>query len=238
MARKIVQPQFSKVLVVAAHPDDEVLGCGGTAARLSAEGAEVRFLILGEGITSRQTTRSRRSAKNALAALGRDAAKAADIVGARGVEILSFPDNRFDEVALLELVKAVESRIQRFEPTAVFTHHYGDLNIDHQLTCRAVMIACRPVAGATVRHVYAFEVPSSTEWSPPQLGGAFEPTCYVSLSAEQLHRKIKAMECYGSEARKAPHPRAPESLRALAVWRGANAGLPFAEAFEVMRTVF
>src|SRR5690242_714418 len=130
------------VLVVAAHPDDEVLGCGGTMARLASEGEDVHVLILGEGQTSRDGAGASGSA--VVEQLASQARQAGDVLGAASVRVLDFPDNRFDRVDLLDIVKVVERAIEALTPTVVFTHHRGDLNVDHALTARAVITATRP----------------------------------------------------------------------------------------------
>jgi LmbE family N-acetylglucosaminyl deacetylase len=226
-----------KALIVAAHPDDEVLGAGGAIARLAAEGVAVHVLILGEGATSRG--KARRKSKNkpaAVRSLERAARKAAKILGAASVSFGSLPDNRFDSVDLLEIVKLVEKHVARVRPEAVFTHFSGDLNVDHRLSFEATMAACRPLPGAPVREVYSFEVPSSTGWAGPEPERAFVPTVYVDISA-QLHLKQAALTAYAGEVRPSPHPRSAEAVEALARWRGAEAGLAAAEAYVLVREV-
>lgn len=224
-----------RVLVIAAHPDDEVLGCGGTAARLSREGHELHFAILGEGITSRHSQRDHADADQ-LARLHRQAHAAAAKVGVRNVVLHSLPDNRLDTVPLLDVVKIVEDLVSRIEPEIIYTHHAGDLNVDHGVIHRAVLTATRPVAGQTVREIYAFEVPSSTEWAFQRIEPSFRPNVFVDVTGT-LDAKIAAMECYESEARKFPHPRSPEALRAIAMRWGSVVGCGAAEAFELVRSV-
>jgi LmbE family N-acetylglucosaminyl deacetylase len=225
----------SKILVVAAHPDDEVLGCGGTIARMAAEGRSVAIAILGEGITSRYDRRE--EADGELLRLHRERCqKAADMLGAKELFTYDLPDNRFDQVPLLEVAKIVEGLVDKVGPEEIYTHHGGDLNIDHVVVHRAVMTATRPVAGQIVREVYAFEVPSSTEWAFGQFTPVFRPSVFVEVDTF-LERKVAAMQCYESEAREFPHPRSPEALRAIAQRWGATAGLKGAEAFELIRSV-
>jgi LmbE family N-acetylglucosaminyl deacetylase len=224
-----------KIAVVAAHPDDEVLGCGGTVARLTGDGHDVSFLILGEGATSRYEDRADAPAAE-LADLEADARAAARIVGVEDVRFGGFPDNRFDAVPLLDVVKSVEALVSELEPEAVYTHHPGDLNIDHLVSFRAVMAATRPQGGNPVRDVYAFEVASSTEWAFGRLEPAFRPSVFVDVS-ETLEAKVAAMESYRSEARAWPHPRSPEALRAIAARWGSTVGVDAAEAFELVRSV-
>jgi LmbE family N-acetylglucosaminyl deacetylase len=223
-----------KVLVVAAHPDDEVLGCGGTIARLAQEGHDVYIAILGEGITSRYAQRAEADRKK-LEALHARSQNVADLLGAKDLFMYNLPDNRFDTVPLLDVVKIVEDLIERLEPEVIYTHHSGDLNIDHVIVHRAVLTATRPQSGQPVRAIYAFEVPSSTEWAFGQFS-AFQPNVFVDMSAT-LETKIEAMALYESEVRPFPHPRSPEALRALAKWWGSAAGLKAAEGFATVREV-
>lgn len=226
------------VLTVAAHPDDEILGCGGAMARHAAEGDQVHILILAEGLTSRDDERNRESRQGELQGLARSADLAARAVGALSCELLDFPDNRMDSVDLLNVVKAIEKKIESIQPTVVYTHFPNDLNVDHRVTSHAVMTACRPVPGQVVKEIYFFEVLSSTEWA---VGSQiFRPNVFVSLgqkNAAFLDAKMKALACYESEMRDFPHARSIEAIRTLAALRGASIGEQAAEAFEAARVV-
>jgi LmbE family N-acetylglucosaminyl deacetylase len=223
------------VLVVASHPDDEMLGCGATMARMAEGGSEIHILILGEGVTSRQQERDPAAVSEELAKLHADVQRAAKIVGASSTEVLAFPDNRFDTVPLLDLVKAIERKIDDIRPRIIFTHHANDLNVDHQRTFQAVVTGSRPLEGQSVREIYSCEVPSSTEWQVQPGVRPFAPSQFVEVLGKHIDAKIGAMESYESERRAFPHPRSPEALRALARWRGSSCGAEFAEAFEVVR---
>jgi LmbE family N-acetylglucosaminyl deacetylase len=224
-----------RILVIAAHPDDEVLGCGGTMARLSQEGREVFIAILGEGITSRYAQREQADRKLLQALHGRSR-KAAKLLGAKDIFMHEFPDNRFDSVPMLEVVKVIEGLVERLKPEAVYTQHGGDLNIDHVVTFRAALTATRPMAGHCVKAVYAYEVASSSEWAFQQFSPVFHPNVFVDI-ASTLDLKIRAMQAYESEARPFPHPRSPEALRAQAVRWGSVVGLKAAEAFVCIRDI-
>ncbi|MBM4184030.1 MAG: PIG-L family deacetylase [Gemmatimonadetes bacterium] len=228
---------MSIALVIASHPDDEILGCGATMSRWAGDGSEIHILILGEGITSRSERRDPRAVERELEALKADVQRAAKVVGAASAEVLDLPDNRFDSIPLLDIVKRVEEKKRAVRPTVVLTHHGADLNVDHRCTLEAVMTACRPMPGETVQEILSFEVPSSTEWRAPLAANAFLPTQFVHVSSAHVEAKIKAMEAYRSERRASPHPRSPEALRALARWRGACCGSEYAEAFEVLRRI-
>jgi LmbE family N-acetylglucosaminyl deacetylase len=222
------------VLVVAAHPDDEVLGCGATIARLAQSGAAVHVAIFGEGITSRHASRAEADPAE-LSRLRDTSRRVADRLGVAELHQYDLPDNRFDSVDLLDVVKLVEALVQRIAPQTLFTHHSGDVNVDHEVLHRAVLAATRPLAGAPVREVLAFEVPSSTEWAFSQLA-PFRPSVFYDVTST-LDAKLAAMELYEGEARPAPHPRSPEALAALARQRGSAAGVHAAEAFELVRAI-
>jgi LmbE family N-acetylglucosaminyl deacetylase len=224
------------VLVVAAHPDDEMLGCGGALARHSSEGDEVSILILAEGVTSRDETRDVASRVDELMELKRASREAAAIVGAGTPQFGGLPDNRLDTVPLLEVAKLVETAVSEFSPHVVYTHHGGDLNVDHRITHQAVMTACRPIEHSGVRNVYAFEVASSTEWSVPTVGSPFIPNHFVDIDTF-LDVKVRALRCYEAEMRPFPHPRSYAHVENLARVRGASSGLKAAEGFMVMRQV-
>lgn len=225
----------SCVLVIAAHPDDEILGCGGTVARLVADGHDVQFAVLGEGITSRHPQRSDADARQ-LTALHQQAHAAAAKLGVKSVMLHKLPDNRLDTVPLLDIVKLVEDLVDRTKPEVIYTHHAGDLNVDHGVIHRAVLTATRPVAGQPVLDIYAFEVPSSTEWAFQRIEPFFRPNVFVDIT-QSIDVKIAAMECYQTESRPFPHPRSPEALRAIAARWGSVVGCPAAEAFELVRSV-
>lgn len=220
-------------LVIAAHPDDEVLGCGGTMARQAAEGDDVYIAILGEGITSRFAKREQAD-KKLIKKLHAKSEKVARQLGAKDLFMFSLPDNRFDSVPMLDVVKIIEGLISKLKPQAVYTQHGGDLNIDHVVTYRATLTATRPMAGCPVKAVYGYEVASSTEWAFQRFSPAFHPNVFVDIGAT-LEKKIEAMEAYESEARVFPHPRSPDALRAIARRWGSVVGVDAAEAFELVR---
>lgn len=219
-------------LVVAAHPDDEALGCGGTIARWVREGRSGRVLLLADGETSRVAENAAVD-QQLLEHRQRAAQRAASILGCELVTH-SLPDNRMDGLELLDVVKLVEAEIERSRPTAVLTHHAGDVNIDHRLVHEAVLAACRPQPGHPVRKLLFFETVSSTEWRPPGSVPPFQPNLFVDISAT-LPIKLKALEAYANEMREFPHPRSMRAVEALARWRGATVSVEAAEAFVLGR---
>ena len=226
--------ELNRVLVVAAHPDDEVLGCGGTIARHADAGDQVQVLIVAEGATSRQNQRDPIQARDELSALAQASQTAGLILGASGVELLDLPDNRLDSLDRLDLIKRIEVIIRRHQPQVVYVHHIGDVNVDHRRLHEAVVTACRPTPGHPVRRLLSFEVASSTEWQPPGSASVFQPNWFVDIS-DQWQRKREALEAYASEMRPSPHARSLEAVEHLARWRGAQVGVEAAEAFCLLR---
>jgi len=219
------------ILIVAAHPDDEVLGCGGTIARLIKEGFEVYTLILGEGITSRDNMRDRKRREEEITELKGEAKEANKILGVKEVFFYDFPDNRFDTVPFLDIVKVVEKIKNSINPEIIFTHYERDLNVDHQIAYRAVITATRPLKEESVKEIYSFEIPSSTEWRYPL---NFSPDIFFDISTT-IDIKIRALEKYKTELRKYPHPRSLEGVKLIAKNWGIKVGLEYAEAFKVVR---
>lgn len=223
-----------KYLIIAAHPDDEVLGCGGSIAKWSRSGSEVHILIMAEGATSRDKSRNRLKRKNEILSLAQSANRACEILGAKSVQLLKFPDNRMDSVDLLDVIKDIESYIRKIKPEVLVTHHSGDLNIDHQVIHKAVITASRPQPGHFVKRILSFEVPSSTEWNTHSSSVPFVPNYFEDIT-DTLKLKIQALEAYESEMREWPHSRSIKATKHLAKWRGASAGFESAEAFIILR---
>ncbi|MBS0185074.1 MAG: PIG-L family deacetylase [Proteobacteria bacterium] len=220
---------MANILVIAAHPDDEALGCGGTMARHSAMGDKVGVLFIADGVGARNDTfqenliKRKKAAKNALKILNTEA-----------LDFLDFPDNRLDTIALLDIVQKIESTIHKFQPQTIYTHHYGDLNIDHSIVHKATMTACRPVPGCSVKNIYSYEVLSSTEWG--LANKRFVPNYFIDI-ADYWDQKRDALMAYNEEMRAYPHTRSIESLEALSLHRGTSVGLRKAEAFSIIRSI-
>jgi LmbE family N-acetylglucosaminyl deacetylase len=219
---------IERVLAVVAHPDDEVLGCGGALARHAIAGQSVQVMILGTGITARGNEQP-----GWVDALRRAAVLASCEIGSN-VTVHNLPDQRFDSLDLLDIVRLIEAKVAEYKPEVVYTHHSGDLNRDHRITHEAVLVACRPVGdGGCVKRILGCETLSSTEWGMDP----FWPSVFVGIAGEPFTRKSKALGCYGSEMRPFPHSRSMECVEALAKLRGAQAGITAAEAFQLVREV-
>ena len=225
-----------RVLVVVAHPDDEVLGPGGTMHFLAKNrNCEIRAIILGEGITSRADARDPERWQKELEIHRANIQQAADAIGYRSIGIYDFPDNRFDTVALLDIIKIIEKEKESFKPDVIFTHHGGDVNIDHQRTFEAVITACRPMSHEKGSTIITFETMSGTEWRASTDPRHFLPNLFFEISEDGLSAKVKAMESYEFEKRQYPHPRSPEALKIRAQMWGVSQGVALAEAFCVVR---
>ena len=219
-----------KVAAIFAHPDDETLGAGGALALHGQAGAEVQILILASGLGARGGV-----APTDIATLRGQAEAACATLGAGAIAFHDFPDNAMDTVALLDVVRAVEGFLDTFPADVVYTHHGGDLNVDHRITRDAVVTACRPLPDSRAIEIQGCEVNSSTEWAVAP-AAPFAPTDFLDIAAV-LDIKVAALECYQGELRDWPHPRSAEGVRALARWRGAQVGREAAEAFELVRRV-
>lgn len=218
------------VLIIAAHADDEVLGCGGAIAKHVDQGDTVFCIFLADGLSSRANV-------HASDFVNRNAAaeEAREILGIRKNFYLGLPDNRLDSMPLIEVVQRLEPLILNLEPNIIYTHHYGDLNVDHQVAHRSVITACRPIPGSSVNAIYAFEVMSSTDWSNPH-DSHFAPNHYVDIG-NHLNKKLEALEAYKFEMRDEPHSRSMSHLKNLAYHRGNTIGVLAAEAFVTIRTI-
>ncbi|EAH6869417.1 PIG-L family deacetylase [Campylobacter sp. RKI_CA19_01128] len=218
----------NKILIIAAHPDDEVLGCFGTIAKYIQQGYEAYTLILGEGKTSRDI-----NSKNEQEILEDELFKANNLLGIKKVFRKFFPDNAFDKIPLLEIVKSIEEVKNEIKPNIIFTHYEKDLNIDHQITYKATITATRSLQEESVKEIYSFEILSSTEWNYPL---SFQPDVFFDISAT-LDLKLKAMSFYQSELRNYPHPRSLEGIKINAQYQGMRVGLQYAEVFKSVKVI-
>ena len=225
----------ARVLIVAAHADDETLGCGGTARRYADEGAAVSVVFLADGVSSRAGLSSgEREAE--MEARELHARQAAEILGCMVLSFHRLPDNRLDTVALLDVIRCVERAKMQVTPDVVLTHHPGDLNVDHRVVSAATCTAFRPCPGETWQEVRAFEVPTATDWGGALAGASFVPDTYVDVSAT-IGAKLDAYACYGDEVPGDPHGRSRMAVESLARTRGRQAGVAAAEAFTTLRRI-
>ena len=227
-----------RIMVVAAHPDDELLGLGATMHKLiKGQRARVHVIILGEGITSRSDTHDAEKWKDELEEHHCNIHTAGRHIGYESIHTYNFADNRFDSHDLLDIVKVVEKEKEAFRPDIIFTHNAGDLNVDHRLTFQAVMTATRPMAEEPVQTIICFETPSATEWQYARHPEQFHPNLYIAVSEADLQAKIDALAEYKFEIREYPHPRSAKALRVLAEYRAYSSGNKMAEAFEIVRLI-
>jgi LmbE family N-acetylglucosaminyl deacetylase len=227
-----------KIMIVVAHPDDELLGLGATMHKLIHEHhVQTHVVILGEGITSRSDKRDAKNWKTELETHRQNIKNAQDAIGYHSASIYDLPDNRFDSVDLLDIIKIVEKEKQQFNPDIIFTHHGGDLNIDHQRTFEAVITSCRPMENEKVKGIVTFETPSGTEWRASSDPRHFIPNLFFEVTERDVEAKIKGMEGYEFEKRTFPHPRSPQALKIQAQRWGVVIGVEFAEVFQTIRMI-
>lgn len=220
-----------KILIIVAHPDDEILGCGGTSAKLSLEN-QIHILILVDAITSRKDNIS----ESELKELKQTTIKATEILGIRDIYFENLPDNSFDSIPLLKIIKKIDAYISKINPDIIFTHHHSDLNIDHRLTFQAVLTCCRPQPNFNHPDIYAFEIPSSTDWQNITGDNIFKPNVFIDIS-NTINLKLKALESYKSEMQEYPHSRSIKGVKIMAQDWGRKVGRNYVEAFELIRSI-
>lgn len=219
---------INSILVVAAHPDDEALGCAGTIAKHIAEGDTVSIIFMTNGVSSRNDSDENNKKERSSAM-----EKAMLTLGVNHFQYFDFPDNKMDSAPLLKIVKVIEAVIEQYKPSVIYSHFAHDLNIDHQLTHQAVMTACRPIKGSSVKKILSFEVLSSTEWQSTAHPN-FKAQYIVDITQYWQKKKL-VLDCYHEELRDFPHSRSIRCIEALATLRGASHGFEKAEAFQVER---
>jgi LmbE family N-acetylglucosaminyl deacetylase len=215
------------IVVIGAHPDDEILGAGATLARHVIAGDEVHAIVVADGAGSRYPG-------DMMAALEKDARRAGEVIGFATMRFLALPDQRLDGKPLIELTQLLEAVLDDIAPAVVYTHFPHDVNTDHGQVARAAWTACRPYYRKELRRFAVFETPSSTEWAWPLDGTGLQPNLFVDVSGT-LDIKTAAIECYESELRDYPHPRSTRALRERAAFWGSQVGLLAAEPFRVLR---
>lgn len=217
-----------KILIIAAHPDDEILGCGGIIFKLKQYN-KFKIIFLTNGVSARSKD------KNKILKRKKECKKLFKYLEIEKPTFLDFPDNKLDKLPLLKIVKKIEKIIKSYKPEIVFTHYENCLNIDHQITYRATITACRPLKNISVEKILSFEVLSSTEWGVFKKK-SFEPNYYFEITNE-IKNKIKAMKFYKSELKNYPHSRSLKAIETLAKFRGISSGFKYAEGFVLVRAL-
>lgn len=223
---------MKRVLVIAAHPDDEVLGVGGTVAKLTAQGVECHLLIVTDGSSAQY--RDMDDLQAIIDAKKKETKRCADILGFKSIHYGELPDMRLDVTPHIRINQVIENVVDEIQPDTVFTHFWGDVNCDHQNVYKSTLVAVRPVLGQIVREVYCYRVPSSTEWTPNMANTMFMPNYFVDIE-KHAELKYKAFACYTTELRDYPHPRSVQYLREADKAAGLRVGLMAAEEFVLLR---
>ena len=226
---------MNKILVVAAHPDDEVLGMGGTIAKYASQGAEVAVLIVTDGSTSQYHDNPK--LQEILKNKQEETRNCCKTLGVQHIFYGNLPDMKLDVMPHIEINKVIETVVDNFQPTMVFTHFYGDVNKDHRMVHEATLVACRPTANQCVKKLFLYTVPSSTEWNVQTTENVFLPNWYEDISGDYAEKKYKAMEFYKTELREYPHPRSTQYLRIADSAEGNRVGLLVAESFMLLRSI-
>lgn len=231
-----------KILIIVAHPDDEILGMGGTILNHTKKGDDVTIVYLTTGIASRRSSNYNNSPsyklsknesikiKKQILELQNDAKNSSKILGVKKTIFFDYPDNELDTVPLLKIIKTIEEIVSSIMPDRIYTSHFADLNVDHRTVFEAILTACRPT-GLPVKEIICFEILSSTEWT---FSYDFKPNYFINIEKE-LASKIKAMKIYKNEIRKFPHPRSIENIKISAKRWGTVCGFNAAEAFQIIR---
>jgi LmbE family N-acetylglucosaminyl deacetylase len=216
------------ILVIVAHPDDEAIGCGGTLAKHKADNDTIHIIYMTDGVSARENSEDiDANERNKMA-------HAAGKYLSAKQYFFNFPDNSMDKVPLIDIVQAIESVLSQLSPDIIYTHHYGDLNIDHQIVHQAVMTANRPQPNRHIASIYTFEVNSSTEWGIQSSTNYFLPSCFIDITKHVVD-KNNLLDIYAKEMRPYPHSRSKEAITALTAVRGSSVGVNYAEAFMLIR---
>lgn len=225
---------IKKTLVIGAHADDEVLGVGGTIAKLSSQGSLVDVLIVTDSTSSQYQSYKNLGDVDKNRQSGLE--KCCDILGVNNIHQLNFPDMRLDQVAHIELNRAISKIIDSSNYDTIFVHHHSDVNLDHQMVFKSVMVCTRPVPNSSIKNVLSYYTPSSTEWGSISPSTAFMPNIFVEIS-DNMDIKLSAFEAYTDEIREFPHPRSSKNLLAVAEYYGSSVGLPLVEPFVSIRQI-
>lgn len=226
----------NKIAIIAAHPDDEVLGMAGSIAKHTRNGDEVNILFMSDGVTGRDINYDRESRLSEINARKQSAQTAGNILGVNSIEYCDYPNLRMDTVSVLEVTQKIEQHLQRWGATIVYTHHSSDTNVDHGVCFKSTLIACRPIPQCKIRSIRCFEILSSTEYSVSNHGPAFDPNLFIDVE-EFVEAKIACIRAYDYEMRPAPFPRSEKVVEAQLTLRGSQVGLTAAEAFMEVRRI-
>lgn len=226
---------MSKILVISAHPDDEVLGMGGTIAKYSSLGDEIALLIVTDGSTSQYKDRS--DLNQIINNKKSETSACAKILGINHLFYGNLPDMKLDSVPHVEINSIIEKVVTTYQPTSVYTHFYGDINMDHRMVYESTLVACRPFPGQCVKKIFLYSVPSSTEWNSFNTSNSFVPNWYENITGEFAIKKYKALECYTTELRDYPHPRSIPYVKKMDNIEGNRVGLLEAESFMLIRAI-
>ncbi|MCJ8344561.1 PIG-L family deacetylase [bacterium] len=217
-----------KTLIIAAHPDDEVLGCGGYIKKYSQE-QEIEVLVLTNGCATRYDDQM-------IQTLQSHAIQANLHLGKHKIYFEDLPNQGLDAIPLSQIIQVIEKHIQRFQPARVLTHHFSDLNLDHQMVYQASITACRPLHGLAVQEIYSYFTASSTEWNQTATSNRFEANWILDIT-DELSSKLAAMAEYKSEVRAYPHPRSLAAMETYAKYFGISHGLLAAEPYQLIRKI-
>jgi LmbE family N-acetylglucosaminyl deacetylase len=223
---------MKRALIIAAHPDDEVLGCGGLISKYQPFGVAFKIIFIGEGSTCRFLEPQCEASMMAIKQRTASVARAMNVLGIQDFEFHNLPCGRLDQVPIISINKIIESAIKSFDPDTVFTHSPSDVNNDHKIVFNSTLMGTRPGAQNHVRRLLSYEVLSSSEWA---FVNTFTPNYFEEISEDDLSLKWEALALYESEVRNYPFPRSKEGVRALAMTRGMQAGFAYAEAFHLIR---
>lgn len=226
---------MERVLVIAAHPDDEVLGMGGTIAKYAEHGAEIALLIVTDGSTSQYVGNP--DLEKIIKEKKNETKACADILGIKHIFYGGLPDMKLDITPHVEVNRVIENVIDEFQPTIVFTHFVGDVNKDHQCVYESTLVACRPVSEQCVKKIFLYSVPSSTEWNVQTASTVFLPNWFEDINGRCAEKKYQGLECYTTELREYPHPRSVEYLKTADIAEGNRVGLLAAESFILLRSI-
>lgn len=223
---------MKRVLIISAHPDDEVLGCGGLISKYKSRDVIFKVVFIGEGSTCRYEIPNSKDAQMAVQDRNNSAVNALKFLGVEEIEFNNLPCGRLDQSPILLINKIIEKSISEFEPDTVFTHSRGDANNDHKIVFDATIMATRPGAKNHVNSLMSYEVLSSSEWSYINV---FNPNYFEELSENEVESKWQALSLYDSEIKNYPFPRSYEGIKTQAMMRGMQSGFVFAEAFHLIR---